>query len=166
MFTSRKIDDLATPVKIRAFQFLAEARLQLAPLGIDVIVSCTVRDAAAQNELYAQGRTREQLDAVGLTHVQPKPGRIVTNAYGGKSFHQYFCAFDILLVQHGKVLDDNTPAGKELWLRVGLLGEAAGLQWAGRWTGRLREECHFQYTGGITLAGFESGQRLENGAVA
>ncbi len=174
MPSSRKLDDLATPAKIRALKFLAELRLA----GIDFIVTCTRRDADAQNALYAKGRTREQLDAAGLTHVQPAPGRIVTNAKGGDSYHQYDCAFDGVPLRHGKPVwgttgdgIDDDPADDatddlELWQRVGAIAEACGLEWAGRWKGRLREMAHFQYTGGLTLADFRAGQRLQNGAVA
>ncbi len=171
---SRKLDDLATPAKIRALQFLAEARLA----GIDVLVTCTLRDFDAQNALYAHGRTREELDAVGLTHVAPAPGPRVTNARGGDSFHQYACAFDVVPLRHGKPVwgtsgngIDDDPADDEtddleLWQRLGAIGEACGLDWAGRWKGRLREMAHFQYTGGIALADFKGGKRLTNGALA
>lgn len=157
MLASRKIDDLVLPAKIRALKFLGEARHELNPEGIDVLVTSTVRDGEAQNALYAQGRTRAELDAVGLTHVQPAPGRIVTNAHAGQSFHQYHVAFDVLLVRHGKAIDDNTPDGDALWERVGQIGERCGLAWAGRWTGHLREKCHFQFTNGLTLAQLRDG---------
>lgn len=174
MLPSRKIDDLATPAKIRALKFLGEARAA----GIDVIIICTRRDVDAQNALYAIGRTREQLDAAGLTHVEPAPGRIVTNAKGGDSYHQYDCAFDAVPLRHGKPvwgtrgdgIDDNPVDDEtddlELWQRLGAIAEACGLEWAGRWIGRLREMGHFQYRGGLTLADFKAGMRLVNGAVA
>jgi peptidoglycan L-alanyl-D-glutamate endopeptidase CwlK len=44
----------------------------------------TLRTIAEQNELYAQGRT--------------KAGKIVTNAKGGQSYHNYGLAFDIVLL--------------------------------------------------------------------
>ena len=174
MLSSRKIDDLATPVKIRALKFLSEAKLA----GIDLLVTSTLRDFAAQNALYAIGRTREHLDAAGLWDVQPVRGRIVTNARGGDSFHQYACALDVVPLRHGKLVwgtsgngidDDPSDDEKddlELWQRLGAIGEACGLDWAGRWKGRLREMTHFQYTGGIALSGFRAGERLQNGALA
>ena len=162
MLFSRKIDDLATPVKIRAFKFLSEARLA----GIDLLVVCTRRDFEAQNALYARGRTREQLDAVGLTNVQPAPAPIVTNARGGDSYHQYDCAFDVVPLLNGKPVWGTAGEDGELWKRLGAIGEACGLDWAGRWHGSLREMGHFQYTGGIALADFKGGKRLTNGALA
>lgn len=157
MLTSRKIDDLVTPAKIRALNFLAAAKDD----GIDVIVTCTVRDGEAQNALYAQGRTREQLDAVGLTHLEPKPGAIVTNAHAGDSFHQYRVAFDVVPLRAGKPVWGTEGADGELWERLGQIGEHCGLEWAGRWHGKLREEAHFQFTGGLTLADFRAGRTIE-----
>ncbi len=162
MLSSRKIDDLATPVKIRAFKFIDAAKAA----GIDVLITCTLRDVDAQNALYAHGRTREQLDRACLFDVEPAPGPIVTNAQGGDSYHQYACAFDAVPLRNGKPVWNTTGADGELWARLGAIGEACGLEWAGRWHGRLREMAHFQYTGGIALVDFKGGKRLQNGAVA
>lgn len=162
MLSSRKIDDLATPAKIRAFKFLADAK----SAGIDLLVTCTLRDFEAQNALYAQGRTRKQLAAACLPDLIPAPGPIVTNAQGGDSYHQYACALDVVPLRLGKPVW--STAGKDglVWERIGALGEACGLEWAGRWRGRLREMAHFQYTGGMSLADFKAGKRLINGALA
>lgn len=162
MLSSRKIDDLATPAKIRALKFLADAKLA----GIDLLVTCTLRDSDAQNAIYAEGRTRAQLDAAGLPDVQPAPGPIRTNAQGGDSYHQYACALDVVPLRNGKPVWGTAGADGELWARLGAIGEACGLDWAGRWHGRLREVAHFQYTGGIALADFKAGKRLQNGATA
>lgn len=161
MLTSRKIDDLATPAKIRAFKFIDEARLA----GIDLIVTCTRRDFDAQAALYARGRTRAQLDAVCLHDVQPAPGPIVTNARPGDSYHQYDCALDVVPLRDGKCVWNTTGADGDLWQQLGAIGEACGLEWAGRWK-HMREMAHFQYTGGLVLADFRAGKRLQNGARA
>ena len=66
--------------------------------GITVAISETLRTAAEQDALYAQGRT--------------KPGNIVTNAKGSsyKSQHQWGIAFDFNLKKDvdgdGKISDD------------------------------------------------------------
>lgn len=156
MLSSRKIDDLAPPARNRALKFLGECRAQ----GIDVLVTCTVRDEETQNELYSHGRTREQLDGAGLLHISPKPGPIVTNAKGGDSFHQYEVALDGVPLRYGKPVWGTEGEDGVLWNRVGEIGEACGLEWAGRWHGHLREMAHFQYTGGLTLADFKQGRRL------
>lgn len=156
MFSSRKIDDLATPAKIRALKFLGECRVE----GIDILVTCTKRDAEAQDELYSHGRTREQLNAAGLLHITPRPGPIVTNAKGGDSIHQYGAALDVVPLRHGKPVWSDEGEDGALWQRIGEIGEACGLEWAGRWQGKLREMAHFQYAGGLTLADFKMGRRL------
>lgn len=94
--------------------------------GFDLMVYCTYRDAEAQNELYAQGRT--------------KKGRIVTNLRGGESNHQKKIAFDAVPMLLGKPQWDND----QLLDVMGALGEKVGLAWAGRWRGKLRERCHFE----------------------
>jgi len=137
MINSRSLEELIPPARDRAYEFL---NLCIAA-KIDVIVTSTYRDYESQNELYAQGRT--------------KPGKIVTNARGGESFHNFRCAFDIVPVVNGKPdWDGNHP----IWAQVGEIGKKAGLEWAGEWV-KFKELAHFQYTGGKTL------QQLEDGAI-
>jgi peptidoglycan L-alanyl-D-glutamate endopeptidase CwlK len=114
--------------------------------GIDLLVTSTYRSTAEQNALYAQGRT--------------KPGKKVTNAKGGQSFHNHRLAYDVVPLRNGKPVWGTTGEDGKLWQRVGELGEAAGLEWAGRWT-KFREFPHFQYTGGKPLSYFQNGGRLE-----
>jgi peptidoglycan L-alanyl-D-glutamate endopeptidase CwlK len=110
------------------------------------LVTSTYRSTAEQNALYAQGRT--------------KPGKKVTNAKGGQSFHNHRLAYDVVPLRNGKPVWGTTGEDGKLWQRVGELGEAAGLEWAGRWT-KFREFPHFQYTGGKPLSYFQNGGRLE-----
>ncbi|ARU30882.1 hypothetical protein CAP31_03780 [Sulfuriferula sp. AH1] len=145
MITSRKLDDLQLPVKIKALNLIHECKLA----GIDLLITCTYRDFEAQNALYAQGRT--------------VPGRIVTNARGGQSFHNFHMAFDVVPLRAGKPVWGTTGADGLLWQKVGALGEAQGLEWAGRWK-RFRELPHFQLTGGLTLAEVNAGKKLEGAA--
>jgi peptidoglycan L-alanyl-D-glutamate endopeptidase CwlK len=55
--------------------------------------------------------------------------------------------------------------GKAQWndtgtfIKCGEIAEHLGLQWAGRWTGSLRELAHCQYTGGLTLADYQAGKK-------
>jgi peptidoglycan L-alanyl-D-glutamate endopeptidase CwlK len=46
-----------------------------------------------------------------------------------------------------------------LWKKVGELGKAQGLEWAGDWK-KFKELAHFQFTGGLTLADFQEGKTL------
>ena len=139
MISSRSLDDLHPAVKLKALAHVAAC----AAVGIDLLVYCTYRDGEAQNKLYSQGRTT--------------PGSIVTNAKAGESLHNYRVAYDCVPLVGGK------PAwsDKTLYLQVGKLGEDLGLEWAGRWTGKLRETAHFQYTKGLSLSDFKAGKTLD-----
>jgi peptidoglycan L-alanyl-D-glutamate endopeptidase CwlK len=156
MLSSRNIDDLATPAKNRALKFLAAAKAA----GIDVLVTCTLRDEHAQNALYARGRSRTVLTAAGLKGIQPAQGPIVTNAKGGESYHQYACAFDVVPLRNGKLVWGTEGMDGDLWEELGQIGEACGLEWAGRWKGKMREMAHFQYRAGLLLADFRAGKQL------
>lgn len=138
MINSRSLDDLIPPAKARVQAFLDAAKKQ----GIDLLVTSTYRDNASQDALYAQGRTR--------------PGKIVTNAKAGQSWHNYKCAVDVVPIVAGKPRWD---VKDEVWQQVGKLGKAAGLEWAGDWK-RFKEYPHFQYTGGLTLAQLQSGAKI------
>lgn len=141
MINSRNINDLLPPVAAKA-RALIEACEQA---GIDLLITSTYRDHASQDALYAQGRTL--------------PGRRVTNARGGQSYHNYRVAFDVVPLRHGKPVWGTTGDDAALWQAVGTAGEAAGLEWAGRWK-KFREMPHFQFTGGHDLAWFQNGNRL------
>ena len=140
MMNSRSLADLVLPCKEKAESFLKLAK----DAGIDLLVTSTYRDNESQAALYAQGRT--------------KPGVIVTNARPGQSWHNWRCAFDVVPLRNGKPVWGTTGPDGDLWRKVGELGEAVGLEWSGRWKGKLREMAHFQYTGGLTLAELQSGK--------
>ena len=137
MINSRDLEDLHPKVAAMAKELITRCQAE----GIDLLVTSTYRDAEAQASLYAQGRT--------------KPGKIVTNAKPGESFHNWWVAFDVVPLRHGKPVWNTTGSDGELWEQVGILGESVGLEWAGRWR-KFREMPHFQFTGGLTLAEFEA----------
>jgi peptidoglycan L-alanyl-D-glutamate endopeptidase CwlK len=141
MISSRNLNDLHPAVAMKARAHLKAC----ADEGIDIIVTCTYRDAEEQERLYAIGRT--------------KPGSKVTNAKAGQSFHNYRLAYDVVPMRNGKPVWKTTGEEGKLWERVGELGEAQGLEWAGRWV-KFRETAHFQYTGGHTLQHFQKGNSL------
>jgi len=138
MINSRNLDDLLPIVqkKVKSFIDLCHTN------GIDILVTSTYRDNESQNALYAQGRTT--------------PGKKVTNAKAGESWHNYRCAIDVVPLRNGKpVWDGNDP----IWQKVGQYGREAGLEWAGDWK-RFKELAHFQYTGGKTLAQLRAGELI------
>ena len=77
MINSRSLDELIPQAKERVEKFLALCKEH----NIDLLVTSTYRDAESQNALYAQGRTA--------------PGKIVTNAQAGDSWHNWRCAVDV-----------------------------------------------------------------------
>lgn len=139
MINSRSLDDLHPRVKALAERFKAECLA----VGYEVLIYSTYRDIEAQNAIYAQGRTTK--------------GVIVTNAKGGQSFHNYRVAFDFVPMVHGKPLWNDSLA----YAKCGKVGEALGLEWAGRWTGKLKETAHMQFSGGLSLADFQAGKTLK-----
>jgi peptidoglycan L-alanyl-D-glutamate endopeptidase CwlK len=139
MIASRSIDDLLPVVKEKVKKFVALCKGD----GIELLVTSTYRDNESQNALYAQGRT--------------EPGRVVTNAKGGQSFHNYRCAVDVVPLVNGKPDWDGTHP---IWAKIGNYGKLAGLEWAGEWT-RFKELAHFQYTGGLTLADLRAGKEVK-----
>jgi peptidoglycan L-alanyl-D-glutamate endopeptidase CwlK len=137
MKNSRSLDDLLPWVKTKAEAFIAACDKE----GIDVLITSTYRDNESQDALFAQGRT--------------KPGHIVTNARAGQSWHNWRCAFDFVPLVNGKAQWDDLT----LFARCGVIAEACGLEWAGRWK-RMREMAHCQYTGGLSLADLQAGKQL------
>ena len=141
MINSRKLEDLHPKVRK-----MAEAHLKACDdAGIDVLVTSTYRDIESQNALYAQGRT--------------KPGKKVTNAKGGQSFHNYRIAYDIVPLRNGKPVWSTSGVDGKIWQLAGNLGKAQGLEWAGDWK-TFKEYPHFQFTDGHSLSYFQNGGQL------
>lgn len=141
MICSKNIDDLHPSVKAKVALFIrrCEAELKLDKLQ----VTATYRDNEYQDSLYAQGRT--------------KPGKIVTNARGGTSWHNYRCAVDVVPVQGGKLNWGSNPQEIKTWMEIGRIGKECGLEWAWDWPS-FKEMAHFQYTGGLTMAQLAAGK--------
>ena len=138
MINSRNLDELLPEVKAKVEDFIKACQHS----GIDLLVTSTYRDYESQDALYAQGRTTE--------------GRIVANAKGGESFHNYRCAIDVVPLVNGKADWDGSHP---VWATIGELGEQAGLEWAGKWV-HFKEMAHFQYTGGLSLAELKEGKTI------
>lgn len=137
MVNSRSLTDLHPKVAVLCSEFISSCKKQ----GIDILITSTYRDAASQNALYAQGRTT--------------PGKKVTNAKAGQSFHNWRVAFDFVPTVNGKAIWNDVA----LFTKCGEIGESVGLEWAGRWV-KFKELAHCQYTGGLSLADFQSGKSL------
>jgi peptidoglycan L-alanyl-D-glutamate endopeptidase CwlK len=118
--SERVIATLLPEVQPYARTLIAKA----AASGIVIKVLSGLRTYDEQNDLYAQGRT--------------KPGRIVTNARGGYSNHNFGIAFDVGVFEGSKYLDESPK-----YKAVGVLGADLGLEWGGNWK-TIQDEPHFQ----------------------
>jgi len=94
-------------------------------LGIDIIITQTLRTKTEQDELWAQGRTT--------------PGVKVTNAKYPQSMHCWGLAFDFVPVIGGKAIW-NKP---DLFKKIGALGKSMGLTWGGDFKS-LKDMPHFE----------------------
>lgn len=124
---SRKIEDLRPEVASMARVMLAACDAE----KLAVVIACTYRSNEEQAALYAQGRTTA--------------GRIVTHARAGQSEHNKRGALDVYPLQNGKLAEQDNPAGRALWARLGAIGKAAGFTWGGDW--RMRDYPHFEFKG-------------------
>ena len=138
MINSRKLEDLNPIVSSMCDNFIVTCKSH----GIDVLITSTLRDNESQNALYAQGRTA--------------PGKIVTNAKGGQSYHNYGVAFDFVPLVNGKAMWDDL----DLYKKCGEIAESVGLEWAGRWQGKLRETAHCQFTNGLHWSDLQAGKTI------
>jgi peptidoglycan L-alanyl-D-glutamate endopeptidase CwlK len=106
----------------------------------------TLRTYKEQDELYAIGRT--------------KPGKKVTNAKGGQSYHNFGLAFDIVLIRDlngdGKYETaswdtkiDIDGDGRSEWMEVVDIAKRYGWEWGGDW--KFTDNPHFQKTFGKSV---------------
>lgn len=140
-YSKRTLENLAglnKKFRVKAEAFLAAAQPILVKHGVTAEIISGLRSWQQQSALYAQGRT--------------KPGRIVTKARAGSSWHNYGLAIDLGLFAGGKYLDEAAPARAEKVYRdLGALASTLGIEWAGNWKS-FPEGPHFQWTAGQTLA--------------
>lgn len=101
----------------------------LAKAGMQVEVVQGLRTIAEQDALFAQGRS--------------KPGRVVTNARGGQSNHNYGLAVDVVPFANSK---PNWNAPNSIWIAIGGEAEKLGLEWGGNWK-KFLDRPHIQLPG-------------------
>lgn len=140
---SRDTRDLHPTVKAMAEELLTRCHNK----GIPILYTSTLRTNEEQEALYALGRT--------------KPGKKVTNAPAGSSYHNYGLAVDFAVIKDWRptwdlradVNANNLPDYTE----VGIIAEEMGFEWGGRWT-HFKDYPHLQYTFGLTLVDLRSGK--------
>jgi peptidoglycan L-alanyl-D-glutamate endopeptidase CwlK len=137
MINSRDIAQLHPKVQVLCKKFIAACEAE----NIDVLITSTYRDGESQDALYAQGRTA--------------PGKKVTNAKGGQSFHNWRVAFDFVPVANGKAQWNDL----DTFNRCGEIAEQVGLEWAGRWKS-FKELAHCQQAFGLSISDFKEGKTI------
>jgi len=105
---------------------------QAMPAGVVCRFTHTLRTFAEQDALYQLGRK--------------KPGKVVTNAKGGQSFHNYGLAIDFVLLVNGSV----SWAVDKNWLAVISIFESYGWESGHHW--KFKDSPHVQKTFGKTTA--------------
>lgn len=110
---------------------LVKLESTLARQGIKVMMTSGYRSPEEQDRLYAIGRT--------------SPGKKVTNARGGYSWHNFRLAADYAFVIDGKVTWEGP------WETFGRVARSLGLEWGGDWRS-FPDRPHVQMTKGRTLA--------------
>lgn len=118
--SAKNIATLKPEVQAMALALIEQA----AEAGIEIRIISGTRTFAEQDVLFSQGRS--------------KAGKIVTNAQGGYSNHNFGIAFDVGVFEGGKYLAESPK-----YKAVGALGIALGLEWGGNWK-TIQDEPHFQ----------------------
>jgi len=150
---AERLAPLFPPLIKKANEFIAQCK----KAGVTILITQGLRTWAKQNEYYAQGRTT--------------PGKIVTNAKGGESYHNFGLAFDIVPIGgDGKPIWDTDHQAWQIAMDIGglhpghsksrldpqLVAEivAADLQidlnWGGDWKS-FKDLPHFELTAGTPL---------------
>lgn len=138
--TAQRIALLHPAVRPQVTQIINEANQQLTGRA-QVRISQGLRTIQEQDGLYAQGRT--------------KPGKIVTNAKGGSSYHNYGLAVDIVLIIDGKEASWDTEKdfdndGKSDWMEVVTVFKKYGWDWGGNFKS-IVDKPHFEKTFGNSV---------------
>lgn len=145
--SAERVAKLHPAIRAEVAALIDKAEAQLPSTAMIRIVQ-GLRTIEEQNGLYAQGRT--------------KPGKIVTNARGGKSYHNYGLAIDfaILYDKDGNgtyetlswdIFYDHDKDGKRDWMEVVEIFKAAGYKYGGDWKS-IKDYPHLEKSFGYSVA--------------
>lgn len=137
--SDRRINTLHPLVRAKAKEFIIRAEKEL---GIKLRVTSALRTWAEQDELYAKGRTTS--------------GKIVTNAKGGQSLHNYGLAIDVVEIRNGSAIWNNSR-----WNEIAALGKSLGFSWGGDWRS-FKDKPHFEIKFGRSLSDLQALYRSGN----
>lgn len=119
--------------------------------GVPVCITQGYRSTAEQNALYAKGRYGNK-------------EKIVTNAPGGYSNHNFGLAIDFALyTPNGEQVVWNQTVdydrdGKADWAEVVAIAKSLGFAWGGDWRG-FPDAPHLEYTFGLTTTQLRAGAK-------
>ena len=138
-YTNEQIASLHPHIRSEVSWFINDAAARGIYLRIPKYpVPCGLRTYEEQNKLYSQGRTA--------------PGRIVTYARGGQSYHNFGLAFDVYQISNGQMVKFDPRV-------VVPLAEEYGFYWGGNFD----DPPHFEKTFGLRWRElnkrYNSGQR-------
>lgn len=125
---SRDLNLLHPYVKYLAEQFLEKCKAA----GLKPTITSTLRTMAEQEKIYAQGRTA--------------PGKIVSYAKAGYSYHNYGLAFDVAF-----------PAYAD-YKKASVIGKTLGMRWGGDFK-QFVDLPHFEWSGNLKIADLLKGKR-------
>lgn len=156
LVSEKRIATLHPRIRDEVLMLFNRANNELLSAGAKARITCGTRTIAEQNALYAQGRTRQ--------------GKIVTNARGGQSVHNYGLAFDFcLIVNNGKYASwdylrdfdgDRVPD----WMEFVNLFKGAGYEWGGDWKS-FKDRPHLQKTFGKSVKDLQTLEKDAQGFV-
>jgi len=119
--------------------------------GIPFTVTFTYRSFDTQAKLYAQGRTH--------------PGKIVTNAKPGQSYHNYGLAYDatptcLLKLTNWGDTPEHQQETDRIWALYGHLGKELGMRWGGDFKSlKGGDRPHMEWSGNLSLHDLQMGKR-------
>lgn len=141
----KKLEGVHPVVKEKALKLVENSYKR----GVCIAITQGFRSIEEQNELYSQGRT--------------KPGKVVTNAKGGDSYHNYGLAIDFCLIVDDKQyvwdIDGDFDEDKKAdWMEVVEEAKKLGFEWGGDFKS-FKDYPHFQYTFGLSIDDLKAGKR-------
>lgn len=139
-----RVANLHPKVREDVTKCIEQAEAQF-PKNMAIRVVQGLRTIEEQDALYAQGRT--------------KPGKVVTNAKGGSSYHNYGLAIDFAILKDTdnngsfetlswSTIEDFDKDGIKDWQEVVKVFKANGWVWGGDWTS-IKDNPHFEKTFGF-----------------
>ena len=135
--TQKCLDSLHPKARPKFESFIVEAQALAASKGLQYTAICGTRSWEQQAALFAQGRT--------------KPGKIVTNAKPGSSFHNFGLAIDCGVFQAGEYVDESCPhIADKIHKLMAPLAEKNGLRWGGNFKS-IVDTPHFELDTARTL---------------